>query len=350
MLKVQTNFEGANPGEAQHVERIGERAFRLRTYSEDGDGNYKFTLLVRVINGAAGPVEAEFAVDWADTQYMSCRDYVLLGKGERWRYFPVQIEGSVARARVTLAPGRHELALHPTYGLDRLRPWQRRAERSGSLAAREVGRSRAGRRVIAFEFGDAAAAPANRLAIVARFHPYETAGSFAAEGALRQLLRSVRSSGTPVRYVSAVLIANPDGVAHGLCKRTAAGGPDLAHEGSVSDDPAAAALRNWLDTVRPAVLLDFHGWMYRYQDGFLFTDSSLGLQLKDQLAPSRQIDRAWKGADEARRPDPDSLWAYARERYGTRSLIFSFGWYGRNVQQVRGIGAAVVTALGRCSW
>jgi len=341
MITISTRFEGANPSGADAVERVGEAAFRIRPFSEDGDDNYKFALLVGVANRSREAVEAEFLIDWSDEQYMSCRDYVLLGRSDRWRYFPAKVEGPVARAQVTVPPGRHELALHPTYGLDRLAAWRRRAAADGPLTAREIGRTGQGRPIAAFELASEQAPAGRRLGIVARFHPYETAGSFAAEGALRRLTRSAD------RPVSVILIANPDGVAGGMCKRTAPGGADMPHQGRRSDDPAVAALRGWLDEFRPDVLLDLHGWMYRYQDGFSFTDPDLAAELKRQLHRSRDLDRAWKGSDLSGRGQQDSLWDYARQRHGTASLIFSFGWYGRTVAHVRAIGAGVVSALAR---
>lgn len=347
MITVKTGFEGANPADAGQVERLGETVFRIRPYTEDGDGNYKFAMLVRVTNRSAEAVDAEFVIDWDDPVHMSCRDYVLLGRRDQWRYFPADVAGPVARAKVTVPPGRHELALHPTYGPDRLRAWRRRAEKPGELTVRELGRSRQDRPILAFELGGAGAAQTDRLAIVARFHPYETAGSFAAEGALRELLRSARAGALGGRRISAVLTANVDGVAGGLCKRTARGGPDMSHQGRSSDDPGVAALRSWLDDFRPAVLLDYHGWMYHYQDGFGFTDPALALSLKRRLYGSRELDRAWKGGHLSARSDSDSLWSYALDRHGTQSLIFSFGWYGRTVVHMRGIGAAVVWALAR---
>ncbi len=349
MIKVTNRFEGANPSGAGEVQRVGDAEFVIRPYSEDGDGNYKFALLVRVSNRSDAPAEAEFAIDWADEEYMSCRDYVLLGRREKWRYYPAQVQGATARARVVVPPGRHELVLHPTYGPERLGALQRRAEKDDLLSVRELGRTGQGRPILAFELGDEGAAPADRMAIIARFHPYETAGSFAAEGALRELLRRARAGGLTGRRVSVVPIANVDGVAGGLCKRIAPGGPDMSHQARSADDAGVAALRAWLDDLRPGLMLDFHGWMYRYQDGFDYTHPALTEAVKRALLDSGDADRAWKGSDLSGRGPTESLWSWALERHGTASLIFSFGWYGRTVGHVRRIGAAVVSAVAELS-
>ncbi len=351
MIELSVDFDGANPRQADQVERLGDARFRIRPYSEDGDGNYKFAMLVGVRNRSRRAVEAEFVIDWADTNYMSCRDYVLLGRQDQWRYFPAETEGPTARARVTVPPGRHELTLHPTYGLDRLEAWRKRTGTDPLLSVRELGRSRQGRPILAFELGDEprnAGGGCDRLAIVARFHPYETAGSFAAEGALRFLLRSAAAGKLSGRPVSLVLIANPDGVAGGLCKRAGPGGPDISHQTRSSDDPTVAAMRTWVDQFAPAVMLDLHGWMYHYQDGFNFADPALAERLKRALQRSVPLDRAWKGKDLSGQGESDSLSSYALTRAGTHSLIFSFGWYGRTVAHMRAIGAAVVATLQRC--
>jgi hypothetical protein len=350
MIKVTNGFEGANPSSAEDVQQIEDNAFVIRPYSEDGDGNYKFAMLVRVNNPQDESINARFDIDWQDAEYNSNRDYVLLGRSDQWRYSPAQIEGAVASASVIVPPGKWDLALQPTFGLDRLRSWQRRFDRQDDLSVSELGRTAQDRPVVALELGPCDAPQNERVAILARLHPYETAGSFAADGALRWLLSAPGRKAASNWRVSTVLIANPDGVANGLCKRVAAGGPELGHEGYSSDDPTAVTLRHWLDEFKPAVLVDFHGWMYHYQDGFDYIDADLTAQVKRQLETSPDTDRAWKGKDRSDWPESVSLWSYARHGHGTRSLIYSFGWYGRTVPHIRRIGAAIMTALTRCQW
>jgi len=345
MIQITTSFEGANPHDAADVERTGESAFVIRPYSEDGDDNYKFSLLVGMSNDATRSAPVEFTVDWGDPVHMSCRDYVLLGRGDRWRYFPAEIEGGLARAEVIVPPGRHELALHPTYGLDRLRTWARGAEQGETLRVRELGRTRQGRPILALELGGAPQEARHRLAVMARAHPYETGGSFAAEGALRQLVKMVGASTPPDWYASVVLIANPDGVADGLCKRTAQGGADPSHVGPDCGDPTVVVLHQWLDELRPTLMLDFHSWMYRYEDGMTYTDDALSGRFRQQLETSRDLDRAWKLSDHTAPGEMPAPWHHCRDRFGTRSLVLSFGWYGRTVPHMRRIGVAVVSAL-----
>ena len=134
MIEVTTGFEGANPADPSQIKRVHDASFVIRPYSEDGDGNYKFAMLLHVVNPTSEPVRAEFVIDWDDPVHMSCRDYVLLGKGARCRWFPVEIQDGAGRAQVSVPPGRHELALQPTYGRDQLRALQRRAERSDNSA------------------------------------------------------------------------------------------------------------------------------------------------------------------------------------------------------------------------
>jgi hypothetical protein len=345
VIQVHTNFEGANPRDAAAVEQTGESAFVIRPYSEDGDDNYKFSLLVRVSNDATRWAPLDLTIDWADPVYMSCRDYVLLGRGDRWRYFPAKIDGGLGRAEVIVPPGRHELALHPTYGLDRLRTWARRAERDKTLELCELGRTRQGRPILAWELGGAPQNVRHRLAVMARAHPYETGGSFAAEGALRQFAKTVDASAPADWHASVVLIANPDGVADGLCKRTARGGADPSHVGPDCGDPTVVVLHQWLDELRPTLMLDFHSWMYRYEDGMTYTDDALSRQFRERLETSRDLDRAWKLSDHTGPAKMPAPWHHCRDRFGTRSLVLSFGWYGRTVPHMRRIGAAVMSAL-----
>ena len=346
MIHVTCDFEGANPHDAGDVERLAEDRFVIRPYTEDGDGNYKFSLLVGVRNAAGRAVEAEFAVDWADAEYNACRDYVLLGRKAQWRSFAAVVDGPVATARVVVPPGRWRLALHPEYGPGQLAQWRRQAERNTVMRIRELGLSTAGRPITAFDVGDFDAPPQRRLAILGRFHPYETAGSFAADGALQRLLIDARAGRLAGRLVSVLPIANVDGVATGACKRTGPGGPDMSHNARTTDDAGVAALLAWLRELSPALMLDFHGWMYRYQDGLNWTDDALVDDFRRRTATSVEFDRAWKGHGLTDPAGSDSLWGIIKETCGTESLIFSFGWYGRSVRHIRRIGAAAAkTAL-----
>ncbi len=348
MIHVTNDFEGANPHDAGAIDRTGDDAFVIRPYSEDGDANYKFSLLAGVANRSRKTVEAEFVVDWDDADYNSCRDYVLLGRRDQWRYFPAPVDGPIARAKVVVPPGKWDLALHPTYGFDRLDSWRRQVELGAPLTERKLGPTAAGREIVAFEIGDPSAAPADTLAILGRFHPYETAGSFAAEGSLQWLLRAAAAGRLEGKRASVVFIANVDGVAGGTCKRTAAGGPDMSHNARTTDDAGVATLLAWVNDLKPAVMLDYHGWMYRYQDGLNDTDLAFAGAFKRQVTRSADLDRAWKGSHLADPAASDSLSAIAKEAHGTDSLIFSFGWYGRPVRQMRRIGAGVVAALQQC--
>jgi len=261
MIHVTCDFEGANPHDAGDIERLAEGRFLIRPWSDDGDGNYKFSLLVGVRNTAGRAVEVEFAIDWADVEHNDCRNYVLLGRKAQWRYFPADIDGPVATAHVTVPPGRWRLALHPEYGLDRLGQWHRQAERNELMRVRPLGSSAAGRPITAFDVGDFDAPPQKRMAILGRFHPYETAGSFAADAALQRVLIDARAGRLAGRCVSVLPIANVDGVAIGACKRTGTGGPDMSHNARTTDDAGVSALLGWLNELRPALMLDFHGWM-----------------------------------------------------------------------------------------
>jgi hypothetical protein len=348
MIQVKTGFEGANPGQAGLVEWIGENALRIQPYSEDGDGNYKFQMLVRLRNTAKQAATVDLTIDWDDLTYMGNRDYVLVGRTEKWRYFPVSIEAATAKASVVIPPGTQDVALQPTYGLDRLKAWRKRAGQGRPLTVRQVGQTSGGRPIEAFELGDPLAPPSQRVAILARCHPYETAGSFLAEGVLREL-----AAGAGRKYshwrVSAVPMANPDGVAMGLCKRTSVGGCNLEQESASSEDATSQVLRQWLDEVRPAVLVDLHGWMHRYKDGFTYTHEDLAAQMKEQLLPVADIDRAWRLRIVGDH-DTGSPWAYCRQRHGTRSLVYSFGWFGRSTSHMRRIGAVLMVGLAQCRW
>ncbi len=352
-LEVLTGYEGANPQEAGHIEGLGESGLRVLPESEDGDSNYKFAFDITVRNPVDKPVPLDLEIDWQEppevgTRYMEDRESIFLHGGCSWREVKGRLDQDRVHFELEIPPGSARLCLHPPFGSAELEEFFKRAE--GLPAARRIsfGQSAEGRPL------EAAVLPSlgkQQICLLAmgRLHPYETAGSHVVAGVL-DLLTGPRGEQLR-RGVACVLvpIANPDGAARGLCKRTTTR-VNLSAEGNRSSDPTACALRGLMAgmasaSARPA-LLDAHGWMIR-QDGLHVYRVGLGRKISEAL-DGELFPNGWRVQElSGEHPDPATadLRRYADWFLGMRAAVTSSPWFGRDPQIMRKIGAAIAEAF-----
>ena len=348
MIRIVNDFEGANPSAAEAIEQVEPGVVRVRPYSEDGDGNYKFCLNIRAVNEGIEAEPVRLEIEWDDAEYMGPRDSVLIGWGDAWTRVQGRNEGTVTHVDLSVPPGEWSIGLHPEYDLGAFEADRRRAV-DGGFSERVIGKSHAGRDLVALTIG----APPEEtdrptVFITSRFHPYETAGSLCVSGILHMLAETRLAEGaeTDEARFAIVPMPNPDGVALGCCKRAREGGPDLCHQRDSLDDPAAVALRAYLDEVKPDVYLDLHGWMYRDHDGLCYTHQAQRDILTGKLADDPLFDKEWKGDDWSARPYHEGDVALrVFHEHGAAAYVMSMSWFGRTVPQMREVGKRIVVAI-----
>jgi hypothetical protein len=351
-VKEVSGYEGANPQDPSRI-KVDGNTVGVRPESEDGDSNYKFAFDVTLRNPADSPQPVELTVDWQEppdvgTRYMQCRRSIFVAQGDTWREVAGKLDADKVHFQLDVPPGDTRLCLHPPFWTDDLEAFFQAADALPGTQRIGYGRSAEQRTL------EAAWLPATRVLqrcvlAIGRIHPYETAGSHFVVGILG-LLDS--EHGRALRESTAFLLAplvNPDGVAHGLCKRSPTG-TELSTEALSSSDPAATALRALLcgiaaATPRP-VLIDAHGWMI-HEDGPIFYSTDLAddvlPQLSDDLFPHgfRVKDYSTRPAD----PDTNDLRRFAVEQLGMHVLVTSHAWFGRQPATMRRIGAELTGAF-----
>lgn len=344
-VEVTGAFDGGNPQDPGAVERVADDVFRVRPFSEDGDGNYKFALNLRVANRRAEAVPLRLEVEWADERYMPDRNYVHVGAGDDWRFVPTGVSGTVSTVVFRAAPGVTHVGISPEYGLERYATFADRfaAQRAPRCTRRTVGMSRDGRSIDAWEFG----AGPSCVFVLARVHPYETAASYCAEGLMQWLAAAYRRDEALLsryRFV-AVPMPNPDGVARGLCKRTAlTDGADLERQGIERAHPETAAMMELLGACRPIGFLDIHGWMHFDEDGVHCSQDLLReafLAAADETTGLRHT--RWNAR--YAQASPTGLRHYCLEAFGSRALAASYRWPTRTADDMRAVGASTLTAF-----
>ena len=352
LLRLLAGHEGSNPQDASCIEQTGPQSFIVRPQSEDGDSNYKFAFDVIVENVTTDPQQLDLTIDWAEppevgTTYMGCRRTVFLGGGESWQEIRGTTRDDKTLVSLCVPPGRHHVCLHPPYGSAELESFLSRAERE--LGGRRIvfGRSAENRPLQAVLLS-ALAEQRSTLLVLGRGHPYESAGSFCVEGVL-DLLRG--PDGPRLRQHRSLLlvpIMNPDGVAHGLCKRTTLG-TDITHEGRNGTDPTARAIVGLVCGVaaapRPA-LWDVHGWM-NPEDGMNFATKDVAARIIEG-ADRNLFPQGWRNTcptGAAVEEHTPNFRRYAAAVLGMDVLVTSHPFFGRTVQTMRRVGAEVCRAF-----
>jgi hypothetical protein len=354
-LEILGGYEGANPQRAERIKRLGGDRVRVAPESEDGDSNYKFAFEIKVKNHAEAVRALCLDVDWQEppqvgTKYMANRVSIFVQhNGYAWQEIRGQLDGDHVHFRLAIPPGTSRIGLHPSFGRHELEAFLAQAATLAGAKRITFGQTAEGRPL------EAAMLPAldraeTCLLGIGRFHPYESAGSYCIWGILDLLASARGETLRKKRTFVLVPVANPDGVAHGLCKLTAWEGVNLSAEGNKSNDPTACALRGLIAGVgsasQRAVLLDAHGWMNQ-EDGLWVYRASLEgailAQLDQDLFPN-----GWRTyVRDATAPGPSTgdLRQFAAMHLGIETAVISVPWFGRSPAQMRRIGAAVTEAV-----
>jgi hypothetical protein len=354
-LEILCGYEGSNPQEEQHIEWIDEGAVRVLPQSEDGDSNYKFAFDITLRNPSGLPLPLRLEVDWQEppevgTLYMEDREFTFVYDGEGWHEVRGQLDQDKVHFALVILPGESRVCLHPPFGTCEMAAFFQDASRLEGAKRFSFGQTAGGRPMEA-ALAPSLGVPELCLLLVGRLHPYESAGSYVVWGAL-DLLAGER--GHQLREACTFILvplANPDGVAHGLCKRTAwCDGVDLSAEGNQSNDPTACALRGIIAGVASgsarSILLDVHGWMNR-EDGIWVYRQGQATEILARLG-GRLFPSGWQstirslGEGDA---DTTDLRQYAAGSLGMETVVTSTPWFGRRPAVVRQIGARVADAV-----
>jgi hypothetical protein len=193
--------------------------------------------------------------------------------------------------------------------------------------------------------------PDHCLLALGRIHSYESAASYFVQGMLDLLAGSRGKELRRRRTFVLVPLANPDGAANGLCKRTAWGGVDLGPEANTSSDPTACALRGLIAGMAAASprpeIVQVGSWMYR-EDCLWGYRAGLVQEIRTKLDDHALFPNGWRLMDRSDlEPDPFTadltryaVWALGMELVGTETP-----WVGRNPAIVRRIGGVVAEAI-----
>lgn len=329
---VTTDFEGGNPRPADRMRRTGVNEFEITPWNESGDREYHFWFNCTVSNPEDKPRPILLRINWKTTKHMDLRDHLYVKSGTNgWNYIVCETKKTRTIFRSEIPPGTTRVALHPAYTQSDLHDFLGQPD-NAVLQKRVFGYSREKREIAAYALNENAD---KNILVVARMHPYETAGSFAIEGIIAAAVKEVRSFARNGCGLYFLPMPNPDGVANGCCKLTRPGGTNLAFAAS-SNESEARVMMNLINAVKPVLFIDVHSWMRTHANEILCTDTTLAGDFIRDFPDSGEHWEFHSWLAEGVKCDTVEL--YAHETHGTTAATFEFPWAGRSAEKIRRLG------------
>jgi hypothetical protein len=349
-LRIDGDFDGGNPKGEEDIVRQGENGFVVYPFSEDGDPNYKFRLDLKVRNEAPHARKISVTVDWRTHEYMKYRDYVFLKNpgDEAWNFLPGKIDGTKTFLELELKPGESYLCMHPGYNYEDYLKMIESVRKTECMEKFLLGDSREGRKIWAIRISDPRRPARKNMVVVARVHPYETAGSYCAEGIVESF-RDPSGYGMEIlkRYnVFLLPMISPDGVYHGFGKLTSREGVDLSKNVD-GKDASCALLKDLVDGLKPKIYMEFHNWMFKDTDGIYFLNAMNGWRFIRKMPSQKEYGKVWKPILRRRLfpASPFGFKKYCRETYGSLCACFEYPWFSRDIGAMKKMGINTVRAM-----
>lgn len=348
-IKFETIEDGGNPRKQSQIHQIEQNAFSITPFIEDNDPNYKFRFEIHAINKTCRSQKIFLRINWNEPLYNEYRTTIYCTRNGSRKWEPVLMTngGSSTSAELMLQPGVSKIALQPSYSYGDVTQFIQGILSSEKIFHECIGRTAQNRKIHQITLNSA---PEKKkkgsILIVCRIHPYETAGSYCAEGIIETFLRgSIKSMGNLCKYrVHVIPMANPDGVYNGLCKRTADDGVDLSKHLDAKD-LTCSALIDFIDRVRPAIYCEIHNWMLPNVDGIYFLNRWQAHRLTRRFP--RDVFRNWKIEFNKRifAGKPVGLKKYCRNKFNSKAFVLEFPWLGRSTTVMKAIGVLSLKAI-----
>ena len=161
----------------------------------------------------------------------------------------------------------------------------------------------------------------NTIMVVARTHPYETAGSYCIDGIIRELIKNeIFGSKYLLGYdwIFIPIIAK-QGVDQGCCRRNGLHGIDLSREWDFSDS-SCRAIKRIAECHSIVGYIELHNWMHKDYNGIAYINILKSTKFRYFI--KKTVDKKWKGQYRFKilPKAPNGIMKYLKEN-GTKACI-----------------------------
>jgi len=349
-IEIRGDFQGGNPQDTESIIQTGANSFLIVPFSEDEDSNYKFRLDIRALNHFANQQKVHLKIDWREPRFNYLRNHIYLKhcSDPEWVHTPMEVKNGQVEGRITIKPGKTDISLQPRYSYQDYIRFVKGIPHNSLVEKQMIGKTAGGREFWALKTRHSEAAK-HRIMLIARIHPYETSGSYCAEGVAEGLLQTVLASEAELSGHPAVCLipmANPDGVTDGLCKMTRVGGTDLSKSIDL-EDSTARLLTKAIDQFQPQMYCEFHNWMFPDLDGIYFLNRLRAKRFIRHMPPQDNFKKKWKVFLKKKwfAYPPLGFKKYCRDNFNSISLVVEYPWYLRSTTHMKRLGLLTLKSL-----
>ena len=371
-VRIVVGFEGSCPQSLKGVKREGPNRFRIFPswrpsvgISEEAVGR-STRLGFKVVNDGPSAQPVELLIDWqyhdapskdvprfaSVDEFMSYRDFVVVrGPGEKaWQTVMADVDDSVGKLRLSVAPGDTEIHWHPPYTYTQSEQFVNSLRKHPLVQVEKLGESKEGRNLWLLRITDDSPRAKKPVLIHTRLHAYESASSYVMEGMVGWLLSDEPYAAAALREYAFHInpMMNPDGVFNGLGKLTTPSGNDLQFlDPELS--PVQRIIKRTIERVQPALFIDVHNWQSKRTDGLLFLEPTVRERFVRYMPDQLMFGKTWMLRDPTPQPkhppERELARVYCGRMFDPVAVTFEFPWFGRTTDDMRATGRTALWAL-----
>lgn len=363
MIEIITGFDGSSPADKSSIETPPSHN-KFIIYPNKRKLNagrnwlepFSSRLSVKIANHGKRFVKTIITVDWQVEDHMQHKDfgYVKEDNREEWMMIPGKRKNNKTEYLLQLSPGITHLGLYSDYSYGQYLNFIKTLESKGAKVSLS-GKSRQKRNIYLVEFCRRQKDLPSFL-MQMRDHPYETAGSYMAEGIVEFLFSDSALSNYIKNKFNIYMLpmTNVDGVYNGLTRHTAEKGADLNRVKTVPD-PAHNTIRKVIDKTKPLAYMNIHNYQDKFSDGLYVNDERIADIFQKHMPADLEHYKRWdvqtsfdflRANDFTECPEEHKSWKnYVREKYKGIGANLEFPWFMLNTSDMREKGKKAFIAM-----
>jgi len=350
-ISVSGSFPGGNPQSETRIISSGKNNFLIFPESESNSPSYKFRLDVNFCNSSESQILVTFSLNWQDSTYALLRSglyYCDENAPDDWRYLPgqIQVDGLIWYT-LSLLPGITKVSGSPRYDHAELSQLIALSKDKQNIRIEEFTSDGLTEKVNAFLLQRQHFEKRPVILVIARCHPYETAGSYCLDGVIKKFVNdAIWQTHILARFDFCLIpILTVNGVRHGFCRLDGVGelGIDLGRQWNDGED-ICEVIRAIVDRYTVAGYLELHNWMHPNCDGIMYADywscRRFVKKLNSYCVTTKRFRTRFRYGIFSGKTYGILNWVKCNSK--AKCLAVEYPWYGRTVDQMRELGVATI--------